>query len=56
MQRSVEQVKQRGLGPEIVKMEALLQRCKVEREEMQQIRVYRKDELYEPPLTIKRNK
>ena len=52
----LEQVKRRGLGPEMVKMEALLQRCKTEREEMQLIRAYRKDEAYEPPLTIKRDK
>ena len=51
----LEQVKRRRLGPEMVKMEALLQRCKAEREEMQRIRVYRKDESYEPPLTIKGN-
>jgi len=51
----LEQVKRRELGPEMVKMEALLQRCTAEREEMQQIRAYRKDESYEPPLTIKRN-
>lgn len=52
----LEQVKRRGLGPEMVKMEALLQRCKTERAEMQLIRAYRKDESYEPPLTIKRDK
>jgi hypothetical protein len=51
----LEQVKRRGLGPETVKMEALIQRCKTEREEMQVIRVYRKDESYEPSLIIKRD-
>jgi hypothetical protein len=48
----LEQVKRRGLGPETVKMEALIQRCKVEREEMHLIREYRKDEAYDPPLRI----
>jgi hypothetical protein len=47
-----EQVKRRGMGPETVKMEALMQRCKVEREEMRLIREYRKDEAYDPPICI----
>jgi hypothetical protein len=49
----LEQVKRRGMGPETVKMEALMQRCKVEREEMRLIREYRKDEAYDPPIRIK---
>ncbi len=49
----LEQVRRRRLGPEIVKMEALVQRCKTEREEMQLIKVYRKDEAYESSLRIK---
>lgn len=48
----LEQVKRRGLGPEAVKMQALIQRCKTEREEMKQMREYRKDERYEPVLTV----
>ena len=51
----LEQVRRRGLGPETVKMEALIQRCKIEREEMQVIKAYRKDESYEPSLIIKRD-
>lgn len=47
-----EQVKRRGMGPETVKMEALMQRCKVEREEMRLIREYRKDETYDPLICI----
>lgn len=46
----LDQVKRRGLGPEIVK--ALIQRCKVTRKEMKLMRVYRKDETYEPTLSI----
>jgi hypothetical protein len=49
-----EQANQRGLGPEVVKMQALLQRCHVTRKEMQLIRVYRKDEAYAPDITIER--
>jgi len=49
-----EQARQRGLGPEVVKMEALIQRCHVTRKEMQLIRVYRKDEAYAPAITIER--
>jgi hypothetical protein len=48
----LEQVKRRGMGPETVKMEALMQRCKVEREEMRLIREYRKDEANDPPICI----
>lgn len=50
----LDQVKKRGLGPEIVKMQALIQRCEVTREEMHLIRIYRKDEAYAPTLTIER--
>ena len=48
----LEQVKQRRMGPETVKMEALVKRCKVEREEMRLIREYRKDEAYDSPICI----
>jgi len=51
----LEQVKRRRMGPEMVKMEALIGRCQTEREEMRLIRDYRKDEQYEPRLTIKHN-
>jgi len=42
----------RQLGPEIVKMRALIQRCNTELEEMRLIEAYRKDEQDEPPLHI----
>ncbi len=48
----LEQVKRRGMGPETVKMEALMQRCKVEREEMRLIREFRKDEACDSPICI----
>jgi hypothetical protein len=48
----LEQVKRRGMGPETVRMEALLERCKVEREEMRLIREYRKDETCDSPICI----
>jgi hypothetical protein len=51
----LEQVKRRGLGPEAVKMQALIERCETEREEMRLIRDYQKDEQYEPQLTLKRD-
>ncbi len=51
----LEQVRRRELGPEVVKMQALLQRCKIEREEIKHIRAYRKDETYAPTLIIQRN-
>jgi hypothetical protein len=51
----LDQVKRRSQGPEIVKMQALLQRCHVTRQEMQMIRIYRKDEDYVPTVTIERN-
>lgn len=49
-----EQASLHGLGPEVVKMDALIQRCHVTRKEMQLIRVYRKDEAYAPVITIER--
>jgi hypothetical protein len=52
----LEHVRRRELGPEVVKMQALLQRCKTEREEIKLIREYRKDETYAPTLTIERNR
>ena len=48
----LEQVKKRALGPEIVKMQALVQRCAAELEEMNQIEAYRKDEHHGSDLTI----
>jgi hypothetical protein len=48
----LEQVKQRRMGPEMVKMQALIQRCDTELEEMTLIEDYRKDERYEPALNI----
>jgi integrase len=48
----LEQVKQRRMGPEVVKMQALIQRCNAELEEMTLIEHYRKDEHYEPTLNI----
>jgi len=50
----LEQVKRRKLGPEIVKMEALIQRCKTEREEMRLMRAWREDEAYAATITIER--
>ena len=50
----LEQVTRRELGPEIVKMQALIGRCAAELEEMDQIEKYRKDEHHEPALTIDR--
>ena len=51
----LDQVKKRGQGPEIVKMQALIQRCHVTRQEMQLIRIYRKDESDVPIITLERN-
>jgi hypothetical protein len=42
----------RQLGPEIVKMRTLIQRCDTELEEMRLIEAYQKDEQYEPHLHI----
>jgi hypothetical protein len=47
-----DQVKRRGLGPEVVKMQALLQRCHVEKEEMLLMEEYQRDEHYEATLRI----
>jgi len=47
------QVKERGMGPEAVKMQALIQRCQTELEEMNLMESYRKDEKHEVKLTIK---
>jgi hypothetical protein len=47
-----EQVKRQGLGPEAVKMQALIQRCDTELEEMNLMEEYRKDEAYHPELTL----
>jgi hypothetical protein len=52
----LDQVKRRGLGPETAKMEALIQHCKTEREEIRLIREYREDEHYDPKLTIESKK
>ena len=43
-----EQVKRQGLGPETVKMQALIQRCDTELEEMNLMEEYQKDEAYTP--------
>ena len=51
----LEQVKQRRIGPETVKMQALIQRCNAELEEMNLIEQYRKDESYEPTLDHEHN-
>lgn len=48
----LEQVKRRGMGPEIIKMQALIQRCNAELEEMTLVEQYRKDENHEPTLHI----
>ena len=48
----LEQVKRRRVGPETVKMQALLQRCDAELEEMTLVEQYRKDELYDPAISI----
>lgn len=48
----LEQVKHRRMGPEIVKMQALIQRCNAELEEMTLVEQYRKDENHEPTLHI----
>ncbi len=47
-----EQVKRRGMGPETIKMQALIQRCDTELEEMNLIEEYRADETYQPDLRI----
>ncbi len=44
----LEQVKRRGLGPETVKLEAVIQSCNTELEEMDLIEEYRRDETYTP--------
>jgi len=48
----LEQVKKRGLGPEIVKMQALIRRCETEEAEMTMIERYRKDERHESELHV----
>jgi|GEM_PF-586401 len=48
----LEQVKRRGMGPETVKMQALIQRCDTELQEMNLIEEYRTDEIYQPELRI----
>ena len=48
----LEQVKQRRMGPEAVKMQVLIQHCNAELEEMNLIEHYRKDESYEPTLDL----
>jgi hypothetical protein len=48
-----EQVKRQHLGPEAVKMQALIQRCDTELDEMDLMEDYRKDETYTPELTLK---
>lgn len=48
----LEQVKRREMGPETVKMQALIQRCDTELEEMHLIEEYRADETYQSELRI----
>jgi hypothetical protein len=48
----LEQVKQRKMGPETVKMQALIGHCNTELEEMNLIEQYRKDERDEPRLDL----
>jgi len=48
----LDQVKRRRMGPETVKMHALIGRCDAELEEMTLVEQYRKDESYEPPLDV----
>ncbi len=48
----LEQVKRRKIGPETVKMHALIQRCNAELEEMTLMEQYQKDESYEPTLDV----
>jgi hypothetical protein len=48
----LKQVKKRGLGPEIVKMQALIRRCETEEAEMTLIEHYRKDEQHESELHV----
>ncbi len=52
----LEQVKRRGMGPETIKMQALIQRCDTELEEMNLIEEYRADETYQPELRIESSK
>lgn len=47
-----EQVKRRGMGPETIKMQALIQRCDTELEEMKLIEEYQANETYHPDLRI----
>jgi len=47
-----EQVKRRGMGPETVKMQALIHRCDTELEETKLIEEYQADETYHPNLRI----
>jgi len=51
----LEQVKRREVGPEIIKMQALIQRCNAELEEMTLVEQYRKDESYDPILDVERH-
>ena len=48
----LDQVKRRGMGPETVKMQALIQRCNTELDEMTIIEEYRNDEHFKPPIHI----
>ena len=48
----LEQVKRQRMGPEMVKMQTLIQRCNTELEEMNLVEQYRKDESYEPALHV----
>jgi hypothetical protein len=48
----LDQVKRRNMGPETVKMQALIGRCDTELEEMDLMEEYQQDEAYNPELTI----
>jgi hypothetical protein len=48
----LDQVKRRAMGPEIVKLQALIQRCNTELEEMTIMEEYRNDEQFNPPIHI----
>lgn len=48
----LDQVKRRNMGPEIVKMQAVIQHCNAELEEMTLVEQYRKDESHDPTLHL----
>jgi hypothetical protein len=52
----LEQVQRRKMGPETVKIQALIQRCETELAEMDLMEEYRNDETYRSELKIESNK